>query len=160
MTGDNNSAGLAGNSALIGGNNKLRINKLGLANNGGYYAPTGFEYDYAQVPDVTTVTQAPVDANKLPTNVGGTTPPPKEVGWFDVGDGASTSKFGSTAAGVGSVIEGLAGLGSLYYQNKDYKLKKEAAELEKDKYARAVKADDRAVENRKAFANAVGGTYA
>lgn len=82
------------------------------------------------------------------------------AGWFGVSPGSSTSKFGSTMSGVGAGVQGLAALGSLYYQGKNYGLQKEAAQLERDKYKRAVAADDRATANKKAFASAVGGTYA
>lgn len=83
--------------------------------------------------------------------------PPKESGWFDVAPGAQTSKFASTLSGFGAGVQGLAALGSMYYQGKNYKLQKEAADLEKDRYARAVKADKAATSNKQAFASNVGG---
>lgn len=87
----------------------------------------------------------------------GTPPPPAEQGWFDVAPGAQTSKFASTLGGIGSGVQGLAALGSMYYGSKNYKLQKEAAELEKDRYNRAVKADKAATENKQKFAANVGG---
>lgn len=80
-----------------------------------------------------------------------------EQGIFDVAPGAQTSKFASTLGGIGSGVQGLAALGSMYYQGKNYKLQKEAAELEKDRYNRAVKADKAATENKQKFAANVGG---
>lgn len=80
-----------------------------------------------------------------------------EQGWFDVAPGAQTSKFASTVSGFGAGVEGLAALGSMYYAGKNYKLQKEAAELEKDKYARAVKADKSDAANKQKFAANVGG---
>ena len=82
---------------------------------------------------------------------------PPEQGIFDVAPGAQTSKFASTLGGIGSGVQGLAALGSMYYQGKNYKLQKEAAELEKDRYNRAVKADKAATENKQKFAANVGG---
>ena len=76
---------------------------------------------------------------------------------FDVAPGAQTSKFASTLGGVGAGVQGLASLGSMYYAGKNYKLQKEAAELEKDKYARAVKADKADSANKQKFAANVGG---
>lgn len=83
--------------------------------------------------------------------------PPNEQGWFDVAPGAQTSKFASTLSGFGAGVQGLAALGSMYYAGKNYKLQKEAAELEKDKYARAVKADKADSANKQKFAANVGG---
>lgn len=83
--------------------------------------------------------------------------PPKEQGWFDVAPGAQTSKFASTLSGFGAGVQGLAALGSMYYQGKNYKLQKDAAELEKDRYSRAVKADKASTENKQKFAANVGG---
>ena len=80
-----------------------------------------------------------------------------EQGIFDVAPGAQTSKFASTLGGIGSGVQGLAALGSMYYQGKNYKLQKEAAELEKDRYNRAVKADKASTENKQKFAANVGG---
>lgn len=85
------------------------------------------------------------------------TPPKTEQGWFDVAPGAQTSKFASTLGGIGAGVQGLASLGSMYYAGKNYKLQKEAAELEKDKYARAVKADKADSANKQKFAANVGG---
>lgn len=76
---------------------------------------------------------------------------------FDVAPGAQTSKFASTVSGFGAGVQGLAALGSMYYAGKNYKLQKEAAELEKDKYARAVKADKADSANKQKFAANVGG---
>lgn len=83
--------------------------------------------------------------------------PPKEQGWFDVAPGAQTSKFASTLSGFGAGVQGLAALGSMYYQGKNYKLQKEAADLEKDRYSRAVKADKASTANKEKFAANVGG---
>lgn len=80
-----------------------------------------------------------------------------EQGIFDVAPGAQTSKFASALGGIGSGVQGLAALGSMYYQGKNYKLQKEAAELEKDRYNRAVKADKSSTENKQKFAANVGG---
>lgn len=77
-------------------------------------------------------------------------------GWFDVAPGSQTSKFGSTMSGIGAGIQGLTGLGSLYYENKKYGLQKQAAELEKDKYARAVKADKSDQANKALMAKNAG----
>lgn len=76
---------------------------------------------------------------------------------FDVAPGAQTSKFASTLSGFGAGVQGLAALGSMYYQGKNYKLQKDAAELEKDRYSRAVKADKASTENKQKFAANVGG---
>ena len=83
--------------------------------------------------------------------------PPKEQGWFDVAPGAQTSKFASTLSGFGAGVQGLAALGSMYYAGKNYKLQKDAAELEKDRYSRAVKADKADSANKQKFAANVGG---
>ena len=85
------------------------------------------------------------------------TPPKTEQGWFDVAPGAQTSKFASTLGGIGAGVQGLASLGSMYYQGKNYKLQKEAADLEKDRYNRAVKADKASTANKEKFAANVGG---
>lgn len=87
----------------------------------------------------------------------GTPPPPAEQGWFDVAPGAQTSKFASTLGGFGAGVQGLAALGSMYYAGKKNKLEKQAFELEKDKYARAVKADKADAANKQKFAANVGG---
>lgn len=76
---------------------------------------------------------------------------------FDVAPGAQTSKFASTLGGIGAGVQGLASLGSMYYQGKNYKLQKEAADLEKDRYNRAVKADKASTANKEKFAANVGG---
>lgn len=76
---------------------------------------------------------------------------------FDVAPGAQTSKFASTLGGIGAGVQGLASLGSMYYQGKNYKLQKEAADLEKDRYNRAVKADKASTTNKQKFAANVGG---
>lgn len=76
---------------------------------------------------------------------------------FDVAPGAQTSKFASTLSGFGAGVQGLAALGSMYYQGKNYKLQKEAADLEKDRYNRAVKADKASTTNKQKFAANVGG---
>lgn len=91
--------------------------------------------------------------NKVDPNAG---TPPKEQGWFDVPEGSQTSKFGSTMSGIGAGIQGLTGLGALYYENKKYGLQKQAAELEKDKYARAVKADKSDQANKALMAKNAG----
>lgn len=83
--------------------------------------------------------------------------PPKEQDWFDVAPGAQTSKFASTLSRFGAGVQGLASLGSMYYQGKNYKLQKEAADLEKDRYNRAVKADKASTANKEKFAANVGG---
>ena len=93
----------------------------------------------------------------LKTDPNANTPPKTEQGWFDVPEGAQTSKFASTLSGFGAGVQGLAALGSMYYAGKNYKLQKEAAELEKDKYARAVKADKADSANKQKFAANVGG---
>jgi hypothetical protein len=76
---------------------------------------------------------------------------------FDVAPGAQTSKFASVLAGFGAGVSGLAALGSMYYAGKNYKLQKEEADLEKDRYARAVKADKAATSNMQTFASNLGG---
>lgn len=96
--------------------------------------------------------------NDAPEGTTNANPPPPHVeqGWFDVAPGSQTSKFGSTMSGIGAGIQGLTGLGSLYYENKKYGLQKQAAELEKDKYARAVKADKSDQANKALMARNAG----
>ena len=75
---------------------------------------------------------------------------------FDVPLGAQTSRFGSTMSGINAGIQGITGLGSLYYENKSYGLKKDEAEMKKDQYARAVKADEADQANKALMARNAG----
>ena len=99
------------------------------------------------------------DAYKAAESVGtqGLSKVEESKSMFDVAPGAQTSKFASTLSGFGAGVQGLAALGSMYYQGKNYKLQKEAADLEKDRYNRAVKADKASTENKQKFAANVGG---
>jgi len=94
-------------------------------------------YDYGSIKPTTTTTN-------------------EDLGWFGVGD-KGTSKFSSTMGGIGAGVGALSGLGSMYLGMKNYKLAKEANELEKDKYNRLIKEDEAADANKAKFAENVGG---